>query len=342
MTNLNHYLEAFKKLSEEDQNNILNDLFQVKKKLEEQQGSQVWAIFKNLNERPAWKNLEAMREELISILALEAMREVLISILTGQKKNDSTTVDPEIIGSQDALDEVNNELQKSEDKADIIGDAIEKKLLWPSPHALTDAHPKIKEAINSWEIKVYVKQSDWWYMLGDEKFTKEKAHALMWKESLYAITEECDYRDGKKRTATTIFARKNIEWVDWIKRAFELQGNSQTHYTNKKELTEQWLKPLFVNYKDRTEYTYLFNQPDWLNLDSNAKQELQKLVMEINLPKTGYQDSDGERRWFAKYSYLWLPLCFSGEQVCLWSDDSDASFYYWDGSVARPVYTFTN
>jgi len=41
MTNLNHYLEAFKKLSEEDQNNILNDLLQVKKKLEEQQGSQV-------------------------------------------------------------------------------------------------------------------------------------------------------------------------------------------------------------------------------------------------------------------------------------------------------------
>ena len=110
MTNLNHYLEAFKKLSEEDQNNILNDLLQVKKKLEEQQGSQVWAIFKNLNERPAWKNLEAKCEAITSILA-------------EQKKNDSTTVDPEIIGSQDALDEVNNELQEREDGA------IEKKIL---------------------------------------------------------------------------------------------------------------------------------------------------------------------------------------------------------------------
>jgi len=53
---------------------------------------------------------------------------------------------------------------------------------------------------------------------------------------------------------------------------------------------------LFKQYKNRPEYEYLFGQPDWLNLDSNAKQELQKLVMEINLPKTGVQDSGGERR----------------------------------------------
>jgi hypothetical protein len=69
-----------------------------------------------LIESSAWKNFRAKRKELASILVEKA-------------KNDSTTVDPEIIGSQDALDEVNNELQKSEDKADIIGDAIEKKLL---------------------------------------------------------------------------------------------------------------------------------------------------------------------------------------------------------------------
>ncbi len=323
MTNLNHYLEAFKKLSEEDQNNILNDLFQVKKKLEEQQESQVWAIFKNLIESSAWKRFVAKRKE-------------LASILVGQVENDLATAEQQVIRLQSALDQAQNELKKTQNKVRTI----EKKYLWTSLHTLTDAHPKIKEAINSWEINVYIKQSDWWYMLGDEKFTKEKAHKLMWKESLYAITEQCDYRDGGKRTATSIFARKNTKWVDWIKRVFELQDIKQKNYTDSKLLTEDWLKPLFVNYKDRTEYTYLFNQPDWFHLDINAKQDLQKLVMEINLPKTGYQDSDGGRRWFC--SHLWLPLFVDGSQVSLCSNESVAYFGYWSESDALPVYAFAN
>lgn len=234
-------------------------------------------------------------------------------------------------GERDAL---SPEIQKAR--------AIQRKLLWPLPDFLVDAHPIIKEEIELWRIKVYEKQLDWSYIFNGKIYSEQEIGKFIQQESLYAIKRVHNHQDRSKRAITTVCAHKT-ENEDWILKAFELQGIvlDPTNYTDPIQLTIS-LKPLFKKYQDKPQYQQLFDcENRWSWLDLVAKQQLLNLLKELNPPKISFWKIIDGRVTYPMHPCLCIPRYFNGYLVCLWILDTWVDFFSrWDGFTPYPVSTF--